>query len=180
MMKKCWIALVMLIVFCVGTSASFAAADPAVTLISPPENELVVTNNFLVSVKATQPGKTLKINAYALQQRSGEEWVPVLPDQLEEFDSKAEEEKNLAAIMEEADFESKGAVSFFTYKIENITPGVYLIRVDTLDASGKVVFSKEARILVKEKTEEETKVFETPKSGTSQFLQNILSKIFKN
>jgi predicted phage tail protein len=85
--------------------------------------------------------------------------------------------------MDEETFESKGAVSFFTHRVENIAPGVYMIRIETVSTTGAesdVLYSKEYRILVKEKTEEESKVFESQKSGTSQFLQNLLSKIFKN
>jgi hypothetical protein len=128
----------------------------------------------------TQAGKLLKINAFALQQKVGDEWVPVKTDEIEEYDKKKDDEKKLVAIMDEASFESKGAVGFFTHKVENIAPGVYLIRIDTVDAENTVLYSREHRILVTEKTEEESKVFETPKSGTSQFLQNLLSKIFKN
>ncbi|MDR1572311.1 MAG: hypothetical protein LBS32_07285 [Clostridiales Family XIII bacterium] len=159
---------------------SFALPDPAVTLVSPPENEAIVTNNFLISVKVTQPGKAISVSAEELRQKSGDKWVSVKPEELEEFDKKKDEEKSALAVMEAESFESKGSVSFYTRKIENITPGVYLIRVETLDAAGKAVYSKESRILVKEKTEEETKVFDSQKSGTSQFLQSLLSKIFKS
>jgi hypothetical protein len=82
--------------------------------------------------------------------------------------------------MDEESFESKGTVSFFTHKIEDIAPGVYMIRIDTVDADGAVLFGKEYRILVKEQMEEEAKVFESQKSGTSQFIQSLLNKLFKN
>jgi hypothetical protein len=172
--------LTMLFILCVGAPPSFAAADPAVTLVSPPENEAIVTNNFLISVKTVQSGKTLKITAGELQQKSGDKWIPVKPEELEDFDKKSDEEKKLSPIKEPEIFESKSSMNFYTKKLENITPGVYQIGVETVDAAGKTVYSKEARILVKEKVEEEAKVFETPKSGTSQFLQSLLSKIFKN
>jgi hypothetical protein len=177
--------MAVLLVFCAFTGVSFAAADPAVTLVNPSENEPIVANNFLISVKATQAGKFLRINAYEMQQKSGDAWVLVQTEELEEYDKKKEDEKRLVSIMSEETFESKGAVSFFTHKVENIAPGVYLIRIDTVDATATdaenaVLYSKEYRILVKEKTEEESKVFESQKSGTSQFLQSLLSKIFKN
>jgi hypothetical protein len=179
-MKRFLFAVAMTLVFCVFAPFSFAAADPAVTLVNPSENEPIVTNNFLISIKTTQPGKFLKINAYAVQQKSGDGWVLVKTAELEEYDKKKDDEKRLVSIMDEAAFESKGAVSFFTHKVENIAPGVYLIRIDTVSAENTVLYSREYRILVKEKTEEESKVFETQKSGTSQFLQSLLSKIFKN
>jgi hypothetical protein len=167
--------------FCVFAPASIATtADPAVTLVNPSENEPIVTNNFLISVKVTQAGKFLRISAYALQQKSGTAWLPVMTEELEEYDKKKDEEKRLVPIMDEARFESKGAVGFFTHKIEDIAPGVYMIRIDTVDAEGAALFGKEYRILVKEQTEEESKVFETQKSGTSQFLQSLLNKLFKN
>jgi hypothetical protein len=187
--RKIYLVTAVLLVFCVFAPVSFAEADPAVTLVNPSENEPIVANNFLISVKVTQSGKTLKINAYEAQQKSGDAWVPVKTDELEEYDKKKDDEKRLVSIMDEEIFESKGAVSFFTHKVENIAPGVYLIRIDTLDADGAesvegsedaVLYGKECRILVKEKTEEESKVFESQKSGTSQFLQSLLNKIFKN
>ncbi|MDR1573029.1 MAG: hypothetical protein LBS24_01820 [Clostridiales Family XIII bacterium] len=115
-----------------------------------------------------------------MQQKFDDAWVLVKTEELEEYDKKKDDEKRLVSIMDEATFESKGAVSFFTHKVENIEPGVYMIRIETTDADNAVLYSREYRILVKEKTEEESKVFETPKSGTSQFLQNLLSKIFKS
>lgn len=182
-MRKIFLIIATLLISCVFAAASFAAADPAVTLVNPSENEPIVANNFLISVKATQTGKLLRINAYEVQQKSGDAWVLVQTEELEEYDKKKDDEKRLVSIMNEETFESKGAVSFFTHKVENIAPGVYLIRIDTLDATdaeNTVLYSKEYRILVKEKTEEESKVFESQKSGTSQFLQSLLSKIFKN
>jgi hypothetical protein len=182
-MRKILFVMAALLALCVFAPFSFAAADPAVTLVNPSENEPIVANNFLISVKTTQPGKILRINAYELQQKSGDTWIPVKTEELEDYDNKKEEEKRAVSIMDEETFESKGAVSFFTHRVENIAPGVYMIRIDTVNASGAesdVLYSKEYRILVKEKTEEESKVFESQKSGTSQFLQNLLSKIFKN
>jgi hypothetical protein len=170
----------MAFILCAFASFSFAAPDPAVTLVNPSENEPIVTNNFLISVKVTQVGKLLNVSAYELQRKTDDGWALVQTEELEEYDKKAEDEKRLIPIMETESFESKGAVSFFTYKVEDIAPGVYMIRIDTVDADGAVLFGKEYRILVKERTEEESKVFETPKSGTSQFIQNLLNKLFKN
>ncbi|MDR2088767.1 MAG: hypothetical protein LBP73_05375 [Clostridiales Family XIII bacterium] len=179
-MRKFLLAAAMMFALCVFAPFSFAAADPAVTLVNPSENEPIVTNNFLISVKVTQTGKFLHVSAYELQQKTDADWALVQTEELEEYDKKKEEEKRLVPIMETASFESKGAVSFFTHKVEDIAPGVYMIRIETADADGAVLFDKEYRILVKEKTEEESKVFETPKSGTSQFLQSLLNKLFKN
>jgi hypothetical protein len=178
-MRKYMLLLIAVFAALLCASSAYAATDAAVTLVSPPENESIVANNFLISVKVTQPGRVLRISASELQQKSGDKFVSVKPGELEEYDKKKDEEKKLVAVMEPERFESKGSVSFFTKKIEGITPGVYLIKVETLDASEKVIYLKEARILVKEK-EEETKVFDSQKSGTSQFLQSLLTKIFKN
>jgi hypothetical protein len=179
-MKKFLLAMAMMLALCVFAPVSLAAADPAVTLVNPSENEPIVANNFLVSVKVTQPGKFLRISAYELQQKSGTDWILVKTEELEEYDKKKDDEKRLVSIMDEESFESKGAVSFFTHKVEGIAPGVYMIRINTVDAEETVLFGKEYRILVKEQTEEEAKVFESQKSGTSQFLQNLLNRIFKN
>jgi hypothetical protein len=178
-MRRFLLAAAMMLSLCVFAPFSFATADPAVTLVNPSENEPIVTNNFLISVKVTQAGKFLRINAYELQQKSGADWTLVKTEELEEYDAKKDEEKRIVAIMDEESFESKGAVSFFTHKIEDIAPGVYMIRIDTVDADGAALFGRDYRILVKEKTEEESKVFETQKSGTSQFLQSLLNKLFR-
>ncbi|MDR2132520.1 MAG: hypothetical protein LBP30_04150 [Clostridiales Family XIII bacterium] len=179
-MRKSLLAGAVAFLICVSASFSFAAPDPAVTLVNPSENEPIVTNNFLISVKVTQVGKILNVSAYELQKKTDDGWVIAQTDELEEYDKKDDDEKRLLPIMETESFESKGVVSFFTYKVEDIAPGVYMIRIDTVDADGAVLFGKEYRILVKEQTEEESKVFETPKSGTSQFIQNLLNKLFKN
>jgi hypothetical protein len=178
--------MLLLIFVAVGVSASvsFAAAttDPAVTLVSPPEDEAIVADNFLVSIKVTQPGKTLKISVGALQIKDGDKFVAVTPGGLEDYSKKSEEDKQTAPLMETQTFVSKGSVSFFTHKVENVTPGVYVIKVSTVDADGGILFSREARVLVKEKAADADAkvVFDSQKSGASQFLQNLLSKIFKN
>ena len=181
-MKKLFATLFILAVISVCTSVAYAVdKDPAVTLISPPEKEAIVADNLLISIKVTQPGRVLKISAGALQVKSGDIFVAVKAGELEDFDNKKDDEKQIVPILETKTFESKGFVSFFTHRIEEITPGIYVITVNTVNSAGEVVYSKKANIQVREKTEEETKiVFDSLKPGPSLFLQNLLSKIFKN
>jgi len=181
-MRKWIMTLFVFIVIGFCTSAVYAVTtDPAITLISPPENEAIVADNLLISVKVTQPGRILKISAGALQVKSGDKFVPVKADGLEDYNSKKDDEKQVVSILETKTFESKGSVSFFTHKIENITPGIYVIIVNTVDYTGETIYSKEAYILIREQTEDEAKVtFNSQRFGTSQFLQNLLSKIFRN
>jgi hypothetical protein len=81
-MRKILLPIAILLVFCVFAPFSLATADPAVTLVNPSENEPIVTNNFLISVKVTQAGKFLRISAYELQQKSGTGWALVKTEEL--------------------------------------------------------------------------------------------------
>ena len=186
-MKKLFITLFILIVIGICTSVAYAGPgdpptpDPAVTLISPPETEAIVADNLLISIKVTQPGKILKISAGALQVKSGDVFVAAKAGELEDYHNKKDDEKQVVSVLETKTFESKGFVSFFTHRIEEITPGIYAITVHTVNSSGEVVYGKTAYVQVREKTKEDEKVlFDSLKPGPSLFLQNLLSKIFKN
>ena len=180
-MRKLIMTLFVFIAIGLCTSAVYAVTDPAITLISPPEDEAIVADNLLISIKVTQPGKNLRISAGALQVKNGDKFVPVSVDGLEDYNSRKDDEKQVVSLLETKTFESKGSVSFFTHKIENVTPGIYVIVVNTVDFAGETIYSKEAYVLIREKTEDEAKVtFNSQRFGTSQFLQNLLSKIFRN
>lgn len=178
------VTLILAIVLAVlsGTAVSFAAPDAGFALVSPVPAEPVIvvdTNNILISVKVTQP-QVIRVSAYQQKQLVNGQWKAVTVSELEDFANKNIEEKKLESLMEPVDFECGNNLSFYTKKLESITPGLYKIKIESLDSAGETVYGSSYEIIVKEKTEDEEKDIDTPKTGTSQFLQNLLKKIFGN
>ncbi len=70
-------------------------------------------------------------------------------------------------------------LSFFTKKLEGIKPGVYIIRAETLDGSGRILYASEIYVGVKSKNDEvNNEIFQSEQSGTMQFFKTVLKGIF--
>lgn len=178
-MKKLAAILVIILSLFSSTVVSSAAADPAVFLVNPAANSTVYSNNLLISVKLTQP-RTIKVKVYEEKQLVNGTWSAINVSTLTTANGTVNS-SNFQSILK-ADlttFTSSNNLSFYTKQINGLTPGLYRIRIDTLDSSGKSIYSRNSYVAVKEKTEEaDAKIFDTPQSGTMQFLKNLLNTIF--
>ncbi|MBQ8589686.1 MAG: hypothetical protein IJ486_04460 [Firmicutes bacterium] len=83
-------------------------------------------------------------------------------------------------IMAPETFTSANTLSFYTKQINGVTPGLYKVKVDTVNEAGAVIYSTETLVVVKGVASEEQKtdLFESNQSGISQFVQNLLKSIF--
>lgn len=83
-------------------------------------------------------------------------------------------------VMAPETFTSTNTMSFYTKQLNNVTPGLYKVKVDTIDAEGNVLYSTENLVVVKGviSEAEKTDLFESNQSGISQFVQNLLKSIF--
>jgi len=154
--KKFVIAIVVSLVMLFSTVIASAAPDSAVILINPVSNSTVYSNNLLISVKITQP-KTIKVRVYE------------------------ENTSNSTPVLNGANFTTTNNLSFYTKQINNVSPGLYRIRIDTIDSTGTVTHTSTSYVAVKERSAAaDAKVFEAPQSGTLQFLQNVIKTIFGN
>ena len=83
-------------------------------------------------------------------------------------------------VMAPETFTCTNTLSFYTKQINNVTPGLYKVKVDTINEAGEVLYSTETLVVVKgvASEAEKTDLFESNQSGISQFLQNLLKNIF--
>lgn len=181
-LRKNAIAFILIItmLFCCSGTA-FAATDPDVTIVNPVNANSVTSANLLISVKMTQP-KTIRVSASEVRRT-----VEGGSAALNEGDMKAILDGTYAdsslltysTVLEAETFTSTNNLSFYTKKIEGISPGVYLIRVETI-SQDKATHSRRSYVTVKSKAEEESGVFDSSQTGTATFLQNLLKSIFKD
>jgi len=177
-MRKLIVVLTVVLSLLCSTIVASAATDPNVILVNPKYNSTVYSNNLLISVKLTQP-KSIRVSVFEEKQVVNGTLSAVNVNTLTTSNGSINNASfTSVSVGDPAKFESKNNLSFYTKQI-NVKPGLYRIRIETLDAAGKEIFTRNSYVVVKEKTEEaEAKIFETPQSGTMQFLQNLLKNIF--
>lgn len=181
-MRKYLIALVVILSILCSTVFTSAATDPAVVIVNPVSNSTVYSNNLLISIKVTQP-KTIKVKVFEEKQMVNGTLsaVSVLP--LAPSNSASKTNFTSIPVIAAASFTSTNNLSFYTKQLNDLKQGLYRIQIDTVDATGQILYSNNSYVIVKEKEAEanaDTKIFETPQSGTLQFLQNVLKTIFGN
>lgn len=177
-MRKLVMVLTVVLALLCGTVGVSAATDPNVFLVNPVSNSTVYTNNLLISVKLTQP-KIIKVKVYEYKQVVNGTLAAVNVSTLTTTNGTADT-SGLTEVIVAAppQFSSNNNLSFYTKQVNVSGPGLYRIEINTLDATGKVTATNNSLVAVKEKTTGEDKIFDTPQSGTMQFLQNLLKNIF--
>lgn len=177
-MRKYFIPMVVVFVMMFTTTFAFAATDPNVTIVSPVSQSTITANNLLISVKLTQPKTSIRVNVYERKEMVGGVLKSINLDTLSETNIPDLEELKPVAVMTTAAFTCTNNLSFYTKQID-IKPGIYEVRVETVDSAGKVKYTSYSYVGVKE-NKENSELFETEQSGTFQFLQNVLKSIFKS
>ena len=175
-------ALIIVLMMVLSTTVVFADSDPNVTIVNPIDGNSAYSTSLLVSVKITTPS-TIKVSVYQKQKPSTSDAnstpVAITVADLDKYkaDKAAGKEtvkfSNKLIMTEEKKTDNN--LTFYTKKLEKVTPGVYAVKVDTLDADKKVIYSDTVTVVLKDK-ETETKSAEQP--GATQFLQNLLQNIF--
>ncbi|MFV0517085.1 MAG: hypothetical protein ACK5MV_06780 [Aminipila sp.] len=181
-MKKWILTLVLVISLIFGCiTVSFAAADQDVTIVNPVSGSSLTSSNLLISIKITQP-KNIKVSVSEIRKSSGDTTVA-----LSESDMKAILDGSYSdtSSLSYSSVSSEGVtttnnLSFYTKKLEKVTPGVYLIKVETI-SQDKVIYSSRSYVTIKSKAAEaDSKLFESSQSGTAAFLQGLIKSIFGN
>ncbi len=202
-MKRCKLIAVMLIVIMMfSTVFASAASDPNVIIVSPAVDTVVNSDSLLISIKITKP-ETIKVSVFEEKQLFGEELKSVDVNNIETLEAATTATASSVTvdgavtttsvtasgvttkfvseeIMAPETFTTTNTLSFYTKQLNDVTPGLYKVKVDTIDAEGKVLYSTENLVVVKgvDNETEKTDLFETNQSGISQFLQNLLKSIF--
>ena len=177
-MKKFITVLVFVLSILFSTVVSDAAADPNVALVNPVSKSTVYSNNLLISVKITEP-KTIKVTVFEEKQLVNGTYAAVNVNTLITTGGTINTAGLTQVLVSDAQpFTSNNNLSFYTKQVNVPGPGLYMIRIQTLDQSNEPVYTNESYVVVKEKPAQDAKILETPQSGTMQFLQNLLKTIF--
>lgn len=186
--------LIASLVFVMPSFNVFAAEDPNVTVVNPLHDSTVYSNSLLISVKVTT-AETIKVNLYKLL-RNDENENPI-PLTSAEWENHKKEMDEIALgsetitntsinilngfVMEGATFTSTNNLAFFTKKVDNLSKGIYKVKIDTIGRDNQAIYSTENIVFVKEKKDQpiQADVFENSQKGTVTFLQNLLRSIFK-
>lgn len=184
-MRKYVIALMLMMIMLFSTVSSFAASDPAVTIVNPTAASTTYSTNLLISIKVAKPA-TIRVKVTEEKKKVNDVLYATTIDEILKSEQARRDGKAAATIVsvpvgEPEVYTSTNNLSFYTKKYEKITPGVYRIKVETLSA-GQVLYTGENLVTMKEKEieESEAKIFSTSQSGATQFLQNLLKTIFGN
>lgn len=176
-MKKMVAVLVVVLSLLCSTVFSSAASDPAVILVNPANYSTVSSNSLLISVKITAP-KKIRVTVFEEQQLVSGTYSAVNVNALTTGNVDTANLKPVA-IMGPEEFTSTNNLSFYTKQINGRSPGLYMIRVESYDSAGRIAYKNESYVAIKEKAaDKDAKIFDTPQSGTMQFLQNLLKTIF--
>ena len=178
-MRKIMMALILIISLISSSVTAFAA--PAAVLVNPAPSSIVYSSNLLISVKLMQP-TTIKVQVFEERQMVNGTSSAVNIDTLSLNSGEISNSNSFTSVsvMPEVTFNSTNNLSFYTKQVNGLTPGLYKIQIRVVDANGKVTDTITRHVAIKQKTEDEAKIFDTPQSGTMQFLQNLLKTIFGN
>ena len=189
--------LIVALVFAMGSffslTKTYGAEDPAVTVVNPMDGSTVYSSSLLISVKLTAP-ETIRVNLYK-QVKNDAEGKPV-PLTVDEWNKVQSEKAAIVSgssiatepsiqvlqgwVMDTVFFTSTNNLAFFTKKVENLSGGVYKVKIDTMGSSDTVLYTTEQVVFIKEKAAQpvQANVFENSQTGTVSFLQNLLKSIF--
>lgn len=181
-MKKCiFIFILILTLIFSNLTVAFAESDQAVTIVNPVSCSSVTSSNLLISVKITQP-KEIQVSVSEVKKSVEENSVSLGENDMKAIiEGNYEESASLtySAITTCESFTSTNNLSFYIKNLD-VSPGVYLIKVDTI-FQDKVIYSSQSYVTIKSKdSEAESNLFDSSQSGTAAFLQNLLKSIFGN
>ena len=175
--------LVVVVMLFVSTATVFAVEtqntstpNPYVTIVNPVSGSVVYSDNLLVSVKMTTP-VTIRVSvAQEFVVVNGEDRSLSLTEHL----ATASNQIRSVAVGTANDFTNVNNLSFFTRRVEDVTPGIYRITVETINESGEVIHTNSSPVEVRASEANATNAAPaaSQSSATAQFLRNVLRAIF--
>jgi hypothetical protein len=171
-------AMIVLVIMLCGTVMSFAAADPAVTIISP--TDTAYGENLLVSIKVTAP-RTIKVSVFEEKQKDGDTLISINP-LTTDLSKITSSDICSVSVMTPAKYQTTGTLQFYNKEIK-VSPGLYRVKVDTLNANNDVVASTSSRVVVEAQQSNVVSgsaIFQTQQPGALQMVQNFLKSLFGN
>ena len=174
--------LMAVVMIFMSTAAVFATETQGitpnsyVTIVNPVTGSIVYSENLLVSVKMTAP-VTIRVSVtQEFVVINGEDRSLSLTEHL----ATASNQIRSVAVGTADDFTNVNNLSFFTRRVEDVTPGIYRITVETINQSGEVTHTNSSPVEVRapETNAVNTAPTASTSSGTAQFLRNVLRAIF--
>ena len=178
-MKRCILTALIVLMVLASATIFASASDPEVSIISP--TQTVSGNNLLISVRVTAP-ITIKVYAYEEKQKIGDTYVSIDPAIASDKDLSNITIKSISLMTPET-VDVTGNLHFYSKKLENLNPGLYRIKVETLNSDGEVVSYTNVRTVMMPKSLDTTSgkaIFQTQNQGALQWVQNLLKSIFRN
>lgn len=175
-MRKCMLVFMIIFVMMFGTVFATAAPDDSVTIVSPSHESTIYSDSLLVSVKVTE-AKTFRITVYE-EKRQAEDGTMVSLDVASLADIDAVTVQNVVVGSAET-FVSTSNLSFYTKQISDVTPGVYRVKVESLNSANQAAYITNSYFIVRDPAEKPaTEVFETQQTGLLKSLQSFLKNLF--
>ena len=170
-MKKKLTSLLIVLLLCFLCTTSTFADNYAYTIISPRVSTSGITycDNLLVSIKVAQ-NKYISVELFKYSKfKSGDTLSTITTDTLSEK----------ASVAPKSTFRSGSQINFYTNQLNQISPGLYSLKIDVLDGNGNVISSENNFFIVKSASEvQNANLFETQPSTTMQFFQNLFKGLF--
>jgi hypothetical protein len=162
----------------VATEVQVLTPNPYVTIVNPVSGSVVYSDNLLVSVKMTAPVEIRVLVTQEFVVVDDEDTSVSLTEHLETPSGQIRSVE--FGTVEE--FTNVNNLSFFTRRVEDVTPGIYRITVQTVNERGDVLHTNSSPVEVRapEDNAANTAQTSTQGSGTAQFLRNVLRTIFGN
>lgn len=175
-MKKTAVALLVIFMILFSSVTASAASDSAVTIVNPGSGSEVFGSTLLVSVKITAP-RTIKVAVYEQKEKVGDNLVSINPSK--QKDIKAENIRSVA-VMDTETFVCPDNLRFYSKELNNLSPGLYKITVNTVNSAGAVTYSTNALVAIRPADEAASVTFDNQQGGALQWIQNLFKSIFGN
>lgn len=168
-------ALVILLLLLAST-VSFA-----LSVVSPVANSVVYADSILVSVKVTEK-VTIKVTVF--EEKSKDSAGNLISTDVSKMTTKDLEGLDLSkysdsVYMSAVTYTNEGEIGFYTKQLSNVKPGLYRVKVETLNDKGEAVSTVSSLVAVNQKVEKQEQNIFQNKTTALQFLQNLIKKVFK-
>lgn len=184
MKKRAFLILVLVLSMLCSTIFVSAASDPAVTIVNPEDQVAVYSDSLLISVKVTQP-KTVQISISEKKQQIGDSLVSFdvnkLVSQTAQVSTDALRNAKSVDVCPAEKFTCSNNLSFFTKKVSDLSPGVYEVKVKTLNGAGQVTYSSTSMVALmgKQSAEDQANIIDKKENGAIKFFKDLFNSIFK-
>ncbi len=181
-MKKVTMAVVIALVMMFSSLFAYADTDANVVVVNPGQYSTVYSDNLLISVKILEP-KTIRVSFYEELEVRNDVAVTVNVNNINSTEDLLAIADLTSVLMCDRDyFDCTNYLSFYTKSMSDLAPGLYRVRVDTLDSYGYVAYTTNTYVIIKDKSLEEAdaSVFLDTEPTTLQRLQNFFTNIFGN